>query len=156
MIDKKPYFEVGIWYSLTLNYADSKQFFGKPTRETKVVNLTNERLLSYTQKRINYILYLELSEPHVGTAYSNGPRLHYHGMIRFRSYAGLKLWLLNDYHDLLQDCIVDIDTIGDKKVWLDYCKKQSKVMNREPLANTNTCVYLDAPCSEHMDTIVIK
>ncbi|AXQ66168.1 MAG: hypothetical protein [Cressdnaviricota sp.] len=135
MNEKTPYFEVGKWYAITLNYDDNLQYFGKPERETKVVNLTNERLLTYTHKKIDYILHLELSEPHIGKPNQSGPRLHYHGRIRFRSNKGLKLWLLNDYYNLLKNCIVDIDTIDCVNTWDKYCTKQRLVMMREPLSN---------------------
>lgn len=144
-LSKTNYFVKDKWYAVTLNPCDSHQYFTKTDRRHKFINYVNEKLLHYSKLQIDYYFTVELSEPHVGKFNNNaGPRLHLHGCIKFNSNKGLTIWLLNYYHILLQDCLVDIDKINHPSIWIEYIHKQQEITNFPNLTN----LALDEPSAD--------
>lgn len=72
----------------------------------------------YVNLGIKYELFFELS--------ARG-RLHMHGVIVFVSTTGIARFYQNLYN-VLKVCRVEIDTIGDNKIWKDYLTKQRHIM----------------------------
>lgn len=130
------FFNIATTYAITIAPSDKYQWFGDPDRLLKQRNMVYEKMLLYTKLKIDFTLYSELSEPHEGKYGSEGPRGHFHGVIRFKSHRGLKCWLLTEFHKLLQMGIVDIDTISCMDTWLKYCKKQQTIIQLEPISNS--------------------
>jgi len=123
--DSKFMYELGRWYSVTINPNDKLQHFDDPKRDTKEINRLNELLLAYTRMEIQYYFRMEFSMPIRPRYECKGSRIHWHGYMRFNSWAGLRQWLLIHNYRLLLHCMVEIDTIKDFDIWKAYCNKQS-------------------------------
>lgn len=133
----KVFFAKGEEYSITICPKDTLQFFGKEKRMEKFIDVINEVFLTFSAHRIDYILFTELSEPKKTTLSQspNGPRLHLHGVIRFRYNLSIKWFLLQGYYKLTRIGIIDFDTIKDMSTWLSYCQKQQHIMMKKPISN---------------------
>lgn len=131
---KSCFYEAKKWYAITIAPDDNLQWFLRPERCRKSFNLFNERLLNYSKLDIEYCLWQELSEPIVGKRIA-GTRIHYHGIIRFRSERGLRAWLTLKFNELTRNCIIDIDTIDDMDIWIKYCTKMQHIVKTPKLDN---------------------
>lgn len=135
---KTNFYEKG-WYSITINPSDKYQYFGKSDRMQQFRNHVHTGLLFLKAMHIDYHLYTELSEPKDNTKWSkNGPRLHCHGIIRFRSTLSIKNFLLMGIYNLTRWCIYDIDTIKDINIWEQYCLKQQHIIKEKPFCNDDS------------------
>lgn len=126
--------EVNTPYSITLNPNDSHQYAGKQDRMEKFRNNYYGITVKWAQLGINYVLYTELSEPKNSNG-TIGPRLHLHGIIKFKTNEAIKRFLLFEYYELTRCGIVDIDTIDDMDYWQKYIQKQQHIINETPLTN---------------------
>lgn len=129
------FYEKG-WYSVTVNPDDKHQFFGKVDRLQKFREHMHNGLLFLKAMHIDYHFILECSEPKSNEKWSKlGPRLHCHGIIRFRSTLSIKNFLMVGMYNLTRWCMYDIDTIGDINDWKAYCTKQCHIMKELPFTN---------------------
>jgi len=127
------------WYSITINPDDKHQFFGKADRMQQFRSYVHAGLLFLKTMHIDYHLYLELSEPKTNAKWSkNGPRLHCHGILRFRSTLSIKNFLLMGIYNLTRWCNYDIDTIDSMETWHLYCTKQQHIIKEEPFTNDSS------------------
>jgi len=126
------------WYSMSINPDDQHQYFGKDDRLEKFRNYLHANLLFLKNWHIDYCFHLELSEPTSNEKSKNGPRLHVHGIIRFRSTLSIKNFLLHGFYKLTRWSMIDIDTISDPDVWYEYCTKQQIIMKEKPFTNDGT------------------
>lgn len=116
----------GITYSFTINPSDEIQFFGKERRSLRVheiICLKMDTLKPY----IEYTLYPEYSEPECKTAQYKGPRMHYHGTLKFIDIFG---FLELGFYKLSRWSVFEIDTISDQDYWHKYCTKQQHIWKR--------------------------
>lgn len=120
--DTKCFYEVGRLYSITIAPNDKHQFVRKPDRLKKYKNLIYEETMNYRKYGIDYALWTEISEPK-NINNGIGPRVHSHGIIRFRHNNGILNWLTVLCSRLSRIGIIDIDTIKDNKTWYNYCTK---------------------------------
>ncbi len=126
------FFKTNKIYSMTLNPIDRYQYFGHDQRFRKFKAKCFEFLLNL---RASYELIIECSEPcQFHTQGYNGPRLHLHGIITFRSLNALAHFLLTEYYSLLRWTSVDLDTCQDPGKWYTYCIKQ-KIWRHRTLTN---------------------
>lgn len=137
--DSKSFYRTGEWYSLTIAPNNKRQYIRDGERIGKCRKYMYDKVLAWPQHGIEYWLRPELSEPRKSTFDKNGdpstigPRLHWHGMIRFLNNKSILYWLVYGMSYLMIDCVVDIDTISDYDVWVSYCKKQESINNFNPL-----------------------
>lgn len=130
--EKEQYYQKDKLYSVTLNPVDSSQFAGKSDRLDKFRKRMYNVLLECD---IQYDFIIELSEPRGMKVQGYlGPRLHLHGVIKFKNNKQIYKWLMNDYYKLTRISSIDIDTINDLQKWSNYCMKQ-KVIKRNRLCN---------------------
>ena len=120
-------------YALTYNPCDQYQYFGQSNRLVQFKDFINETFVGYPSKGIHYELYIELSEPRNKTR--TGPRLHIHGTLKFHSKKAVRWFLLIGFYQLLQNGILDLDTINNQQIWDQYCKKQQHIINVPPITN---------------------
>lgn len=140
------FYEAQKTYSLTIAPSDYNQGFNDKTYMVKIYrysvdyidrlkNVTtklNEILLPYNRD-IQYILHTDISEPR--DINGNIPRIHFHGVIRFKTNDKILKWLLSILPQLSTFGIVNIDTIDDMNHWEKYCKKYDHITNTPPLKN---------------------
>lgn len=127
------------WYAITIKPDDKHQYFGKVDRLQKFRSHVHEAFLFLTGYHIDYTFNIELSEPKTNEKWSkNGPRLHLHGIIRFKSTLSIKNFLLHGIYNLTRWCLYDLDTIGHMDIWYNYCHKQEHIMNTEPITNDDS------------------
>lgn len=108
------------WYSLTINPTDVLQYWNsKGKRCSNFVSAMCKKLKDLCLVA-HFRLYPEFA-PITG-------RLHYHGIIKFRSDMGVISWYNAYAHHFKDNFMYEIDTISDRKVWEDYCRKNEKVM----------------------------
>lgn len=120
-------------YSFTLNPSDKHQYFGCADRLTKFHSFFY-LLFQDLPSTIQYHFCIELSEPtHIVGEYSRGPRLHFHGVIRFTTLDSIKNWGLFHLDRISRDAQVMIDTCSDILVWQKYCYKYYHIMRIKPL-----------------------
>lgn len=126
-MNEKNFFHTNRKYSITLNPIDKYQYYGLPDRIQKFRNFMYDHLLVLT---CQYEFYIEISEPRgMHIQGYNGPRLHLHGWLLFKTKSQLGSFLVNQYYMLLKISSVDIDTIDDEAKWLEYCQKQRLIKN---------------------------
>lgn len=118
-----------VLYAITIKPDNSLQFFNKPNRLAKFRNIYYEKFLNY-HRYMDYVFNLEISHP-IGDIKSEGPRLHLHGLFKFKSNKAIFIWLLNKMPDLLihsQLHIFELDLTGktSSKEWMEYMVKQRK------------------------------
>lgn len=127
------------WYSITINPDDKHQYFGKADRMQQFRTHVHNGLLFLKAMHIDYHLYTELSEPKDNEKWSkNGPRLHCHGIIRFRSTLSIKNFLLMGIYNLTRWCMYKLGHITDVTIWETYCLKQQHIIKEKPFTNDDT------------------
>ncbi len=128
--------EKGNVYSFTFSPDDKHQYFGEKDRMRKFRNFVYEELLMLDSYHIDYTFYIELSEPKTNYPNSrNGPRLHCHGTLQFKSTLSIRNFLLYGLYNFSRWCNYDLDTIDDLRVWEKYITKQQHIIKEEPFSN---------------------
>jgi len=122
------FYLIGTLYAVTLNPCDVHQYILKPDRKTKIKTLYREILETCNCR---YHFKLEFSEPR-GMRVKDyfGPRLHFHGLIRFDNKEQLHDFLFKTYHMLCKYGSLDIDICNDPSVWMDYINKQKIIKDK--------------------------
>lgn len=146
---KENYYVTQKWYALTIKPSDTHQFFLREDRLNLFRTLIQQQLLHCAFK---YELYYELSEPR-GSINGNGSRLHLHGRIMFTDDTALLNWLLYDMSRLLKIGHIDVDTIDNEEVWIEYCNKQKLI----PDAKITGCPKRQKPVKvrKHANNVVM-
>lgn len=124
------------FYAITINPDDKHQYFGKKDRLKLFRDFLHAQLLQLSEWHIDYSLCLELSEPKNNSKFSkNGPRLHVHGIIRFKATLSIKNFLLMGIYNITRYSNYDLDTIEDMQIWYNYCHKQQHIMKEKEFTN---------------------
>lgn len=129
-----PTLHPGVVYSITINPDDKRQRFMSPDKTSSVSH--KDRLKAFgrlwhglfteyfSMNETDYYLQTECSFNLV-----TGPRLHFHGYIRFQSTFAIREFLCITARALLSMCNLDIDTIGqtpeDWEEWKSYTHKDT-------------------------------
>lgn len=119
-------------YTFTIAPDDNHQQWNEEgARNNKRLEVFTDEYSLYLYKlmgshAIDYSLHLECSP---------GGRLHYHGIIMFKSKDAIKDFYVNVIHKLLNTNMVEIDTIADIDVWLTYCSKQDVMFEKYAITN---------------------
>lgn len=133
-LTKTPFYKTNTFYSITINPDNNHQGNlkqGAHGRMVQVKTLLWDVFNKYPE--IYHILHLDISEPtSIRPSY---PRIHFHGVILFRTNIAIRLWLVEVLYKLKNWCNIDIDTISDIKIWESYCKKYDHITNIPPLNN---------------------
>lgn len=117
-------------FSITINPNDSCQYFPKnypgdwKTRMSDFKKNWSKRFIElFSLFDIDYWLPVECSEPFRSGKQSE-PRLHFHGLIRFKTEESVLHFLLNASHWLLQWSNFKIDALSeDPTEWIQYSEK---------------------------------
>jgi len=132
------FYSIGTLYAVTLNPCDVHQYILKPDRRTKIKTMYREILDTCNCK---YHFKLEFSEPR-GMRVKDyfGPRLHFHGIMRFDNKEQVYEFLNKTFHLLCKYGTVDIDICNDLTVWLEYINKQKVIKDK-----ISNCDFLPPP-----------
>lgn len=110
-------------HTLAITFApdDTRQFWGKPNRWGKCHNAMVKVIYDVmaTGTVHNIKLWPDLSAPPTITPLGRVPRIHWHGIITLKDPPQFYTRGLIEAHHYM----IDIDTIKDKTVWLEYSKK---------------------------------
>lgn len=128
----------GLNRTLTINPNDEHQML--EYKENRI-HVFSEYISSVLYKHIkpyaDYTAYLEISRPAKSDT-SKIARLHIHGTLYFKSESSFVLFYANEYHKLIKNSMVCIDTIENASVWNDYITKDHELMK-----SIGKCVYTD-------------
>lgn len=123
-----------ILYTFTINPNDKKQYYHQSRRVKLIVSGVTEFLNTFKDFS-EYTLYPEFSTPNA-TKTKLGPRLHYHGIIKF---TNVMEFYKRGYLSLLKWCMFEIDTIEDRSIWKKYCHKNTLIV--KPWFESNKIPY---------------
>lgn len=122
------FYSIDTLYSITLNPCDTHQYILKSDRKTKIKTLYREILEVCNCK---YHLKLEFSEPRgMRTKDFFGPRLHFHGVIKFCNREQLHDFLFKVFYMLCKVGTVDIDSCPTPQDWYEYMYKQKIIKDK--------------------------
>jgi len=118
----------GVQYGITINPQDELQYFDKQTRIHMCRDLLKKDLFKLP-KGVLIDLETELSLPNsnkyaFSTRVSNYPRIHFHGIIFFKTDRSVIDYLTVGPY-LLRNYSINICNINDMNGWVDYCRKQN-------------------------------
>jgi len=125
-----PFYKINVWYSITINPEDRNQYFGTPNRYVNFMRWIRGELFEIFPLPMVYVGNVELSEPKNLTL-GMGPRLHFHGMFKFKDNAQIFKFLLMGLNRAARGGHVDIDTVGNVPTWISYCRKHEMVMPKD-------------------------
>lgn len=133
MIDKKtPFYETFKKYSITINLDDKHQGKMNKTPRTKLIYAkTIVDAIFDKHSDILILLHLDISEPR--EMINNTPRIHFHGVLYFRTPSAIAEFLLIVCPKLRAIAYTQVDTIDDIKKWEAYCKKYDHVTQVSPI-----------------------
>lgn len=112
-------------FTFTFNPCNRYQFLGKPGRTVKCIEFMAQIIKTHLEYwcHVEY-LYPEYSFNHQSSCMSDGPRLHWHGAIRF---TDIFYFLELGYFSLMPLGKFEITQIKDEG-WLEYCTKNKDLM----------------------------
>ena len=122
-------------YAITFNLEDKFQYAKYVTRIEKVIDLVTNLFKPFREFGIEYNLYMEISEPKQVYFQKIGPRIYFHGTIKFLSHKSVRNWLTTCMYRIARYGIVDIDSIDDIIYWSSYCKKQQHIIKTPPISS---------------------
>lgn len=122
-----PYYNKSDYYTFCLSPDDTHQYFMNEQRDSRFRSLVYEFCFSLKNAHIDYVQWFELSEPCYEVT-GRGPRLHTHGVIKFRSSHSIYTFLLKVLPQALKYGRVEIHKITDLPTWIKYCLKQQFIM----------------------------
>lgn len=117
----------GEWYALTMNGADQTFNFPymKSMKRLRKSVAAYSSIFKYLEEYAEYRMLPEISSPmdHEGQT-----RIHYHGIIRFRSDEKLYEWYTHGWNTFKRDCSVKIKVIKCFDSWENYYEKNKTFM----------------------------
>lgn len=131
-------YEVDHWYSITVCPNDGRQYIRKQDRMQRCKSYMYEQMLPLAKHHIDYKLWMDISEPRKVMEKALGPRIHWHGVIKFRHRRGILYWLLYGMNNIALESIIEIDSIDDMPYWLEYCQKYVTITKSAPLENSSS------------------
>lgn len=115
-------------YSLTIAPNDAQQkFYAKNFNRLELINNHYRKLFKrFDMDGIESVMVPEITTP-MGNK-GRKPRYHFHGYISFKNIKGICKWYSIHWPGLLQNNVIELDTIGDLDVWKAYCFKNKEMM----------------------------
>ena len=133
------FYQLDTLYSVTMNPCDMNQFILKPDRRAKIKAMYRSIMETCNCR---YYLKLEFSEPRgMRTKDFFGPRLHFHGVIKFTNKEQLIMFMMETYHRLCKVGTFDIDTCPTPKEFYDYIHKQKLI--KDKIANFDPFIKIE-------------
>lgn len=118
-------------FAITINPNDTCQYYPKnypstwKTRLKEFKDHWNKRFIElFSLYDVDYYLPIEVSEP-FRTGEQKDPRIHFHGIIRFKDESAVMQYLLCTHHYLMKWCNIKIDKLQDQEEWIEYMEKHN-------------------------------
>lgn len=130
--------ELNVPYTITINPDNNHQYTKPQHLRPDRTYLPSDRMY-YTTRYIHnahmlklkryatWTLYPEFSTPKPDNK-KGVTRLHFHGIIQFYDYEGIKLFYCTWLNKLKDTCMVEIDTIDNIQTFKNYCTKNTTTM----------------------------
>lgn len=127
-----------IIYEITLNPDDKHQFPNKQDSRVTNVKASLDDILNRVSTDTKYHLFPEMSMPQYGYQTKNRySRVHYHGIILFRTPLAVRKFYLNIFHRLTGMCSIQLNPYRPDH-WPSYCRKQKMYFkNSERIKNAS-------------------
>lgn len=122
------FYKVGDYYEITINPCNEFQRTGELSRFASVHNNFKQILKQLFKKK--YILYYfvpEISEPKFSNKSGSYPRIHYHGIIQFKSPTAVVGFLLRVFNKLKDISSFQINPLRPEH-WNQYIHKQKDII----------------------------
>lgn len=113
------------FYEITVNVDNIKQFFGDPMRLSRCRAYYKSLLKSALGSYSDFYFIFELSEPKQMQPSHDGPRLHVHGIIKFKDVIK---FLSHGLRELSRHATVQINPLRIP-YWCEYMSKQQSLMH---------------------------
>ena len=118
-------------YEITINPDDKHQCAGKGDSRVTGVKAFIEDILKDKNSDILYHMFPEMSMPQFGNSSKNRySRVHYHGIISFRTHSAVRYFLLNLWHKLTGSNSIQLNPYRPDH-WPDYCRKQQDMFQKK-------------------------
>lgn len=123
-------FSKGVIYEFTFNPDDKHQFPDKKDARTNNVKSCFEEITNSLHPDTLYHLFPEVSMPQYGNATKNRyARVHYHGIILFKTTESLTSFLLKHWHRFTSISSIQFNPYRPDH-WDTYCRKQKDLFHR--------------------------
>lgn len=123
---------VGQPYTININPDNAHQYnigkFPIGDRLFNVCRYVQNVSLRKIRKHTTYFLCPEISSPKEDNM-KGITRYHFHGIITFNDYIGIKLWYSHVLNDLKDKAMIEIDTIDNIETRTNYCYKNQETMS---------------------------
>lgn len=130
--EESPFLVDHDYYEITITPEDKYQFNGKGDTRLHNFCVVMDELLKHALTDLRYVLYTDISFPHVNVNKKSGqPRLHMHGIIYVNKHIS-KFWLSGMYKlSRWANVSVNIPEPDTKDQWLKYCKKAVSFLSNQ-------------------------
>lgn len=126
--DDKFTFKADTQYEITINPDDKHQFYGKGHTRVNYFVEAMAKELDQWKESCAYSMALEVSMPQYGNATRGSkPRLHYHGVIRFKDEVSIATFFIERAYKVRQWCDVQFNEFRPEH-WPKYCAKNKAMM----------------------------
>lgn len=128
--------ELSVAYTFSINPNDDYQFWN---------DIESERI----KKATNHMKYIIKHNPNLlldlYVDVSSLGRIHWHGTVTFKHFNHVKMFYTEFVHDILTKHTLEVDTIKDNGVWVEYCLKckhlwnvnlKTEIVCKIPIANS--------------------
>lgn len=124
-------FEPNTIYEFTINPDDKHQFASKRDSRVRCVKSAITDILNTVSENTKYHLFPEMSFPQYGNATKNRySRVHFHGIIMFKTPLALRKFMLNTWHQLTGMSSIQFNNYRPDH-WNEYCRKQKQYFKQQ-------------------------
>lgn len=129
-------------YEVTINFNDKNQHISAPLRLNKIRDEFKKLLIDLGDD-VLWHFRMEISMPQFGDLYTHKiARVHYHGLMLFKTYASVKSFLLK-FHTFTTIGRIQFNEFRED-YWLGYIKKHKAYFGTSHnVAKCNTKVIID-------------
>lgn len=124
--DSKWCFIPGVIYEYTQTFSDKYQYIGKGTARPNAVKELFKSILD--DMKVGYEMYMEISMPQYSTEQVTVPRIHYHGVIVFKTPQQILMYLTKYHHQLAMLGKIQWNEFRPN-VWPEYCTKHLELFS---------------------------
>lgn len=119
-------FETNVIYEFTQTFIDKYQYIGKGSSRHNYVRELFKSILD--DMMVGYEMYMEISMPQYSTETVTIPRIHYHGVIVFKTPQQILMYLTKYHHQLAMIGKIQWNKYRPE-YWPEYCTKQLKLFS---------------------------
>lgn len=126
-------YELNKPYALTINPNDKHQGLLCSKYRGRLALVRKYIMDIISDYKIPLLLHLDISQP--SEINKNIPRIHYHGVVLFRTNEHIMQFQLELLRQLSSISYIKIKPIDDIKLWSEYCQKYDRITNIQAINN---------------------